>query len=108
METIFIISFIVLCFSVMILLEVNDSNKTWQMIVWRLLFVLSTLGSGISFVFVLTSKYDFHIWGCFLPLIGLAFLSLLGAVMFYCILGLIAWIFGTKSYIYIDYLTGQH
>ena len=66
METIFIISFIVLCFSAMILLEVNDSNKTWQMIVWRLLFVLSTLGSGISFVFVLTSKYDFSYLGMFL------------------------------------------
>ena len=109
MVTIFIISFIVLCFSLMIVMyyigiEVTNS---WHMITWRLLLVLSVIGSVILTIQFSGAEYGFTFLHYLISIFILAICSFLGATLLWTIFCLIAWIFGTKTYVLIDFLAGQ-
>ncbi len=105
MLTVFIISFVVLCLSLLLVLMTSDDKVTWQIIVWRNLLVLSSIGTIIS-LYILMSEYGFGGISFIGPLIGLAFAIFFGGVITRLTLELIAWVFGKNVYDFITFLTG--
>ena len=84
-----------------------EVTNSWQMITWRLLLVLSVIGSMILTIRFFGAEYGFMFLHCLILIFILAICSVLGAVLLWTIFCLIAWIFGTKTRVLIDFLAGQ-
>ena len=88
-------------FSMSMVLAFERKGRSWQRILWRLVFVISP-------VLLCICPCDFarEMLGWFLAVVFTLGLSVIGGLFFYGLLNLVCWIFGLKMCNVYDFLLG--